>query len=56
MRIHTINRATGKSRIWHLALAFFSYYLVNTFDDEGARALHSVPNRHLASFDLAAHI
>ena len=37
MRIHTISRSTGKSRIWQITAAFFSYYIVNCFDDQGER-------------------
>ena len=36
VRLHVINRATGRARIWGLPLVFFSYYICNAFDTEGA--------------------
>ena len=35
VRFHTINRATGRARIWELSLVLFSYYIVNCFDTHG---------------------
>ena len=40
VRFHTINRATGRARIWALSLVFCSYYIVNCFDTHGGLNLN----------------
>ena len=36
VRLHTINRATGRARIWEVGLTFSSQLTANVFDTDGA--------------------
>ena len=36
VRLHTINRATGRARIWEVGLTFSSQLTANAFDTDGA--------------------
>ena len=36
VRFHTINRATGRARIWEVGLTFSSQLTANAYDTEGA--------------------
>ena len=33
VRLHTINRATGRARTWDVGISFYSQLNVNAFDD-----------------------
>ena len=35
VRLHTINRTTGKSRIWEIGLTFYTQLIANAFDTDG---------------------
>ena len=36
VRFHTINRATGRARIWEVGLTFYTQLTANAFDTDGA--------------------
>ena len=36
VRLHTINRATGRARIWEVGLTFSSQIIANAHDTDGA--------------------
>jgi len=40
VRVHTINRETGKARIWQIPFAFFANFEGNAYDTEGVERGH----------------
>ena len=45
VRMHTINRVTGRSRIWELTTLFWAVLIVNVFDTDGVSLAGGFRNR-----------